>query len=78
MVKRTDSNSLLNVCRIDPKVRSKARKPQENHCPLKPEETPEQSALQFIQDGFTSGKYVTQREILSSVEQHCQKTVTYG
>jgi hypothetical protein len=41
------------------KVRSKARKPQKPppH-PLKSDETQEQSVLQFVQDGFTSGKYV--------------------
>jgi hypothetical protein len=36
------------------------------------------SVLQLVQDGFTSGKYVTQREILSFNEEHFQKTVTYG
>jgi transposase len=60
------------------KVRSKARKPQTVHHPLKLDEAQEKSVLQFVQDGFISGKCVTQREILSFVEEHFQKTVIYG
>jgi transposase len=61
------------------KIRSRSRKPQKPpHCPLKLDEAQEKSVLQFLQDGFTSGKYVTQREFLSFVEEHFQKTVTYG
>jgi hypothetical protein len=60
------------------KVRSKARKPQKGHRALRLDKAQEKSVLQFVQDGFTSGKYVTQKEILSFVEEHFQKTVTYG
>jgi hypothetical protein len=59
------------------KVRSKARKPQTPHRPPKLDEAQEKSVLQFVQDGLTSGKYVTQREILSLPEKHYQQTVTY-
>jgi transposase len=48
------------------------------HHPLELDESQEKSFLQFVQDGFTSGKYVTQREIMSFVEEHFQETVTYG
>jgi hypothetical protein len=60
------------------KVCSKARKSQKNHRPLKLDETHEKPVLQFVQDGFTSGKYVAQRGVLSFVNEHFQKTVTYG
>jgi hypothetical protein len=60
------------------KVRSKTRKRQKTHRPLKLDKTQEKSVLQFVQDGFTLGKYVTQRGILRFVEEHFQKTVTHG
>jgi hypothetical protein len=60
------------------KVRSKAGKPQKNHRPLRLDVAQEKPVLQFVQDGFTSGKYVIQRGILSFVEEHLQKTVIYG
>jgi hypothetical protein len=56
-------------------MQEKAKTPDR---PLKLDEAQEKSVLQFVQYGFTSREYVTQREILSFVEEHFRKTVTYG
>jgi hypothetical protein len=64
------------MCRKSVQKREKSNYPP--HPPLKLNEDQERSVLEFIQNGFTSGNYVTQREILNLVEERFQKTVTSG
>lgn len=60
-------------------VRSRGAKPDKPaHRPLSLNPQQEELILQFIEQGFSSGQYVTQRELLSFVENNFRKTLTYG
>jgi transposase len=77
------NQALAKVFGITPhrvlKIRSKARKSQKPpDRPLKLNEEQEASVLQCVHNGFLSGNYVTQREIVNFVEEHFRQTVTYG
>jgi transposase len=60
------------------KIRSKAQnKPQAAHRPPVLTKDEESAVIRLIRDGYNSGNYVTQRNILNFVESQFQKCLTY-
>jgi hypothetical protein len=64
-----------HVSSIRHKAHLKKRPP---HRPPTLDSHQEENVVHFIQDGFDSGNYVTQSEILNYVEQNFGKILTYG